>query len=154
MKMFSVSRAKTLLLWLLTLTLGISLGAGLYESRVVLPTWASLPPQTWPNPGLSFWAFVTTGPLTLLLLAGGLAAARDHEPRRSFWLRALGLVLIERLATFGYFIPTMLTMMAGDLPPLVLESTFSTWQSLNYGRHLLTFFAWLCAQKALASQPR
>ena len=60
---------KSILLWLFVINLGIALGAGLYETRVVIPQWANLPPKDWPNTGLLFWAYVTTVPLTLLALA-------------------------------------------------------------------------------------
>ena len=49
--------------------LGTAFGAGIYESRVVVPEWQNTPPQTWPNTGLEFWVYVTTVPLTLLTLA-------------------------------------------------------------------------------------
>jgi hypothetical protein len=62
------------LLWLFVINLGIALGAGIYESRVVIPLWENTPPQTWPNTGLLFWVYVTTVPLTLLTLANLVAA--------------------------------------------------------------------------------
>jgi hypothetical protein len=34
------------LLWLFVINLGIAFGAGIYESRVVVPRWESIPPQT------------------------------------------------------------------------------------------------------------
>ena len=62
------------LLWLFVVNLGIALGAGVYEQRVVIPQWENTPPQTWPNTGLLFWVYVTTVPLTLLTLANLVAA--------------------------------------------------------------------------------
>ena len=35
------------LFWLFVINLGIALGAGLYESRVVVPRWENIPPPTW-----------------------------------------------------------------------------------------------------------
>jgi hypothetical protein len=52
----------TILLWLFVINLGIAFGAGLYEARVVIPSWKDLPPRTWPNTGLLFWVYVTTVP--------------------------------------------------------------------------------------------
>jgi hypothetical protein len=40
------------LLWLFVVNLGIAFGAGIYESRVVIPQWENIPPQEWPNTGL------------------------------------------------------------------------------------------------------
>jgi len=68
----------------LIINLGIALGAGLYEARVVIPQWANLPPKDWPNTGLSFWAYVTTVPLTLLALANLIAAWLDKSVRRKW----------------------------------------------------------------------
>lgn len=59
----------TILLWLFVINLGIAFGAGLYEARVVIPSWRNLPPRAWPNTGVLFWVYVTTVPLTLLTLA-------------------------------------------------------------------------------------
>jgi hypothetical protein len=70
------------LLWLFVIDLGLALGAGIYESRVVIPQWENTPPQTWLNTGLQFWVYVRTVPLTLLTLANLLAAWLDKGPRR------------------------------------------------------------------------
>jgi hypothetical protein len=69
----------TILLWLFIIDLGIAFGAGLYEHRIVVPNWIRSSDQAeahWnadaarrDNVGLKFWAFATTGPLTLLTLA-------------------------------------------------------------------------------------
>jgi hypothetical protein len=106
-----------LLLWLFVLNLGIAFGAGVYEARVVIPKWTNIPPQTWPNTGLLFWVYVTTVPLTLLTLANLIAAWRDHGPRRPWWLGAVAIIVIERLTTFSYFIPTMIRLMDAEALP-------------------------------------
>ncbi len=83
-----------ILLWLFVLNLGITLGAGLYEMRVVVPLWASAPPASigHPDSGRRFWAFVTTGPLTLLCLANlyyawrsGRGTIGGSSPPSSCW---------------------------------------------------------------------
>ena len=77
------------LLWLFVINLGIALGAGLYESRVVVPQWENIPPQTWTQSGVLFGVYVTTVPLTLLTLANLVAAWLDQGPRRYWWLGAV-----------------------------------------------------------------
>ena len=77
-----------ILLWLFVINLGTAFGAGIYESRVVVPQWQNTPPQTWTNTGLEFWVYVTTVPLTLLTLANLVAAWRERGPRRYWWLGA------------------------------------------------------------------
>jgi anthrone oxygenase-like protein len=146
---------RNVLLWLFGLDLGISLGAGIYEGRIVVPEWENTPPQAWPNTGLKFWAFVTTGPLSLLTLASLVAAWREQGPRRYWWLGAVAITIAERSATFSYFIPTIMRLMGTeDLPEAEVKATLSQWRRLNYGRHVLTLGAWLAALKALSSPSR
>jgi hypothetical protein len=143
------------LLWLFVINLGIALGAGLYESRVVIPRWYNTPPQTWPNTGVEFWVYVTTVPLTLLTLANLVAAWRERGPRRSWWLGAVAISVVERIATFSYFIPTMVRLMGTeDLPEAEVNATLSQWLLLDYGRHVLTLVAWLAALRALSLPTR
>jgi hypothetical protein len=146
---------KDILLWLFGLDLGIAFGAGIYEGRIVVPQWEDTPPQTWPNTGLKFWAYVTTVPLTLLTLASLVTARRDQGPRRYWWLGAVAITIAERSATFSYFIPTMIRLMGTeDLPEAEVKATLSQWRRRNYGRHVLTLAAWLAALKALSSPTR
>jgi hypothetical protein len=56
-------------LWLFVINLGIALGAGICEQRVIILQWENIPPQTWPNTRVQFWVYVTTVPLTLLTLS-------------------------------------------------------------------------------------
>lgn len=142
----------TILLWLFVMNLGIAFGAGLYEARVVVPAWKELPPRSWPNTGLLFWVYVTTIPLTLLTLANAIAAWVDDGPRRIWWVLAVGVTIVERLATFSYFIPTMLRLSsATDAPAAEVRAGLSRWLLVNNGRHLLTLVAWLAALKALTT---
>ena len=139
------------LLWLFVINLGIAFGAGIYESRVVVPRWQNIPPQTWPNTGLEFWVYVTTVPLTLLTLANLVAAWRDRGPRRYWWLGAVAITVAERSVTFSYFIPTVIRLMGTeDLPEAEVKAALSQWLFLDYGRHVLTLAAWLAALKALS----
>ena len=147
----STSGTSRILLGLLNLNLGVALGAGLYEGRVVIPEWAAIPPSSWPNTGTRFWAFVTTGPLTLLTLLNGIAARRDRSARRKPWLAAVGVLACERLATFGYFIPTMIGLMQHLASNPEVVSRLNAWMALNHGRHALTFAAWLLATRALVT---
>jgi hypothetical protein len=142
------------LLWLFVMNLGVAFGAGIYEARVVIPQWANTPPKTWPNTGLLFWVYVTTVPLTLLTLMSAVAAWLDQGTRRHWWLGAVAIVVVERIATFTYFIPTMIRLMGAEtVSQAEVDSSLSRWLSLNHVRHLLTLMAWLAALKAL-SLPR
>jgi hypothetical protein len=107
------------------------------------------PRQRRDNTGLRFWAYVTTGPLTLLTLANLFAAWNASGTIRGWWLAAALAVLADRVLTFSYFIPTMVGLMsAADSPTSVTVAT--RWASLNYVRHALVLGGWLAALKALS----
>jgi hypothetical protein len=65
-------RIATTLLWLFIINLGIALGAGLYEGRIVIPHWITWSPDSgmhWnaeaahqDDTGLRFWALRHDGP--------------------------------------------------------------------------------------------
>jgi hypothetical protein len=111
-------------MWLFVTNLGIAVGAGLYESRIVVPHWLETSPDSsnqWnaaaarrDNTGVNFWVYVTTVPLTLLSLANLVAGWSARGAIRRWWIAAAALALVDRLFTFSYFIPTMLTLMTDD----------------------------------------
>jgi hypothetical protein len=149
----------TIVLWLFVVNLGIAFGAGLYEDRIVVPRWISWSQESgahWnaeaarlDNTGLRFWAFVSTGPLTLLTLVNLFAAWRAAGAVRGWWLAAAFVALAERLLTFTYFIPTMVGLMgATDSPEAVAIAT--RWWNLNSLRHAMALAAWLAALKTFA----
>jgi hypothetical protein len=154
------TRTARLLLWLFVVNLGIAFGAGLYEHRIVLSSWLTASADGslhWnahaarlDDTGLRFWAFVTTGPLTLLALANLWAAWRCPDVLvHPWWMAASLLALAGRLFTFAYFIPTMVGLMnTADTADAV--RTASRWRSLNYVRHLIVLAAWLSALKTLS----
>jgi uncharacterized membrane protein len=149
-----------LILWLFLLNIGVALGAGIYEARVVLPQWTTPPSGTgfhWnaelarqTDPGLRFWALVTTGPLSLLTIASLVAAWRTPGPRGAWWLAAAVVVLLERVATFSYFIPTMVRLQRDQAgPESVVQARVSRWLILNYIRNAAYLAAWVAAMLAL-----
>ena len=86
----------SVLLWLFVVNLGVAFGAGLYEHRIVVSRWIATAPgarRRWDSEaarrddtGRRFWAFVTTGPLTLLALANLAAAWHASGALRTWWL--------------------------------------------------------------------
>jgi hypothetical protein len=151
----------TIILWLFVITLGIAFGAGLYESRIAVPLWLRGSRESgyrWDaaaardaNVGLRFWAYVTTGPLTLLTLASLFAAWRAPEPVRHAWLIATAAALLERVMTFAYFVPTMITLMReGALSESAAVAKARQWVALCVVRHAATLVAWLAALMALS----
>jgi hypothetical protein len=142
---------KQIVLWLFVVNLGIAFGAGVYEARVVIPQWLDLPPKEWPNTGVLFWVYVTTVPLTVLTILNAVAAWLTQGPRRSWHLAAVSVVIAERLATFSYFIPTMVRLMGSEgMAEADVRATLSQWLLMTHGRHLLTLTGWLFGLKALS----
>ncbi len=94
---------------------------------------------------------MTTVPLTLLTLANLVAGWLDQGPRRRWWLGAAAIGIVERIATFSYFIPTMLWLQGTEgMPEAEVQAALSQWLLLDYGRHVLTLGAWLASLKALS----
>ena len=142
---------KKIVLWLFVINLGIAFGAGVYEARVVIPEWGNIPPREWPNTGLMFWVYVTTVPLTLLTIASIGAAWLTQGSMRSWYLAAVCIIVVERVFTFSYFVPTMVTLMSAEgLPAIDVKDALSQWLRMNHARHALTFTGWLAALKALS----
>jgi len=149
--------AARLALWLFVVTVGIAFGAGLYEHRIALPRWLARDNGVlrWDaasarrdDTGRRFWAYVSTGPLTILTLANLFFAWNASGPAHAWWLAAASVVVAERAFTFSYFIPTMVGLMnAGDSP--AATATALRWARLNYLRHLLVLGGWLAALQTL-----
>ena len=138
--------------------LGTSFGAGVYEHRIVTPRWlveSADGHREWrgavareDNVGLRFWAFVSTGPLTLLTIANLIAGWRSEDPIRMWWLSAAGVAIAERALTFTYFIPTMVGLMemTGSAASVAIATR---WLHVNHIRHVLVLTAWLLAMRTL-----
>jgi hypothetical protein len=149
-----------LVLWLFVISLGIACGAGLYESRIVVPQWLSPSPESgshWnpaarqANIGLRFWVYVTTVPLTLLIFVSLVVAWWTQHAVRRWWLGAAASALVDRVMTFVYFIPTMRKLMANEtLPKSEPVATAVQWMHLGYVRHAAILVAWLTALKAFS----
>jgi hypothetical protein len=147
------------ILWLFVIFSGLAAGAGLYEMRINVPRWfprrggvvaVDADAMSADDAGRRFWAFVTTGPLTLLTIASFVLAWHPATPRDSWWLIAAGVTLVERIATFGYFIPTALRLLQPDTLAGGRAAAAARWTQLNVLRGLLSVGGWLCALKALS----
>ena len=149
-----MASARVVLL-LLILNLGIALGAGLYESFVVLPTWLVVDQvgalhldeggaATY-NRGQRFWIFFSTIPLTILAVTNlWMGWRRCAGTLQNWWVTSAGLALAERVMTFLYFIPIMAGLLElGSAPEAVGEA--QNWMNMNYIRLGLLLCAWLAA---------
>ncbi|AKD54666.1 anthrone oxygenase family protein [Spirosoma radiotolerans] len=149
------------LLALFILNLGTAFGAGLYETRIVLPLWFCKSAESGYHvntkamheldTGRTFWAFVTTGPLTLLTLANLVIAWQSQAMGHDWWLAAALITLTERIGTFSFFIPTVIKLQKADeLPPPTVSRLITSWIRLNYVRNGLTLLACLAALRAFS----
>jgi len=152
------STMSTAVLWLFVMNLGIALGAGLYEHRIVVSRWISAGESGahWnaeaarqDDTGRRFWAFVTTLPLTLLTLANLLAAWRSSGAVRAWWMAAALAAFADRAFTFSYFIPTMVGLMRAPDSPVAAAAAIR-WAHFNYVRHAIVVAAWLASLRAFA----
>lgn len=151
-----------LIFLLFVLALGIDLGAGLYETRIVVPLWSRVDPAEMSpeNPyvriaiaaGTTFWSVVTpvVGILSLASLGFALTSAPPHRT-----LRILSTIaeLCVIATTLAYFIPTLKGLFLQRRPDRAPESTRATvqrWVRLSYLRVALSIVAWCVGLVALA----
>jgi hypothetical protein len=153
-----------LVLWLFVIDLGIASGAGLYEALIVVPQWfpyvgnggeIRVDSRTMRrmDTGRRFWGGVTTMPLTLLTITSLILTWHSQSTANAWYFYAALVTLIERLATFAFFIPTALKLMHADTAPSGASSlSFLArwWARVNWIRIMFNLAAWLAALKALS----
>jgi len=145
-----------ILLWIFVVGLGISAGAGLYETKTQMPRWVrsaranGLPSQvaSSANTGMQFWLYTTALPLTLLTLASFFAIRFVDPETRKWWLIAAWASLGSQILTLAYFIPTLLQLSGGQ--ETNARAVAFQWAQVNWFRHALSFVAWLSALQAFA----
>lgn len=149
-------------LWLFVIVLGLDIGAGLYESRIVVPLWANGVPATLAagNPfarvaidaGVRFWAYMTTA-VAILAVAALIFGLRTQPPQRTWQTVATVAELVAVAMTLLYFRPTLIRLFMGHgagLSTEGIESTVQMWVRLSFVRIALSFGAWCVALRALA----
>jgi len=149
-----------ILLFCSVLNTGIAFGAGLYETKMVLPLWfnksangnydVNFGNMQTIDSGRRFWAFVTTIPLTLLMIANLVFAFQSQSPLHNWWVAATLIILMERVGTFTFFIPTAIKLQKGEsLQTEKISRLITWWLRLNYVRNAFTLAALLVFLKAL-----
>jgi len=148
-------------LWLFVIALGIDLGAGVYEARIVVPLWANGVPETLAagNPygrvaidaGMHFWAYTTSGAALLAVLAL-LLGFWAPSPQRVWQIAAAVLELGVVAMTLLYFRPTLVRLFMGHGAGMSTEAIVATvrrWVMLSNVRIAVSFVAWCVALRAL-----
>ena len=149
-----------ILLFCSVINIGIALGAGLYEAKIVLPLWfnksangnyyVNFDNMRTIDSGRKFWGFVTTIPLTLLMITNLVFAFQSQPPLHDWWVAATLIILIERIGTFIFFIPAAIKLQKGEsLMTEKIPRLITWWLRLNYVRNALTLAALLVFLKAL-----
>lgn len=148
-------------LWLFVIALGLDLGAGIYEARIVVPLWASGVPETLAegNPfarvaidaGIRFWAYMTStvAMLAIVALLFGFAAPAAQRAWRTF---ATVFELVSVAMTLLYFRPTLVRLFMGHgagLSANTVTSIVQRWVLWSRVRIAISFIAWLAALYAL-----
>jgi hypothetical protein len=150
-------------LWLLVIILGLEIGAGLYETLVVLPIWSAAPPDSvlsyhqhniaYPqfalNAGARFWIFFT--PLAGLLALGTILSGLKTRPEHRKWrLTGATLAIAVVVFTFAWFVPNLMVLRSGDagLSPEQLTSLTNWWVGLNWVRVVVYSSGWLATLRA------
>jgi hypothetical protein len=144
-------------LWVLVIALGIQAGAGIFETRVLVPLWSSNPPASVreffgqplrPDSGRRLWIFLS--PLTAIISVANLVLALGSSaPWRAWWLAAAGCSVAVMAATFAYFVPQLLSLARIDDAFVVVRT--KRWVILNYLRAVVLLVGWIAALKAFAS---
>ena len=149
-------------LLLFVIALGIDLGAGVYEARIVVPLWANSIPESLEadNPyrgvaidaGMRFWAYATTAVafFALLALVFGLHTSAPQRTWRTF---AAVAELAVVASTLLYFRPTLVRLFmshGAGLTPAGAASTVRRWVLWSRVRIAVSFIAWCAALSALA----
>jgi hypothetical protein len=144
----------SLSLFILFLSLGM--GGGLYETLVVYPNWKTNPtPQGFAKrlkesgqalAGRRFWPLIS--PMTALLALLNLFLAwQETHLLRAVWLTAAIAVIVKSIATYAYFVPTMIRKLAkaAEMSPEELTKTVKLWTALSPLRLFMEFFGWIAA---------
>jgi hypothetical protein len=139
---------------------GLGIGGGLYETRVVYPNWKADPtPERLPQKliesgqalaGRRFWPFVS--PVSALLAIWNAAIAWNQTgPVRTLWLTASIAIILKSIATYVYFVPTMIRRIgrAEGMDVATLQSTVRIWTTLSPLRILVELFAWIVGLRVL-----
>jgi hypothetical protein len=141
---------------LFLLFLSVGMGGGLYETLVVYPNWKADPtPQGLGErlkssgqalAGRRFWPFIS--PATMLLAILNLYLAWQNAGLlREVWLAGTAAIIVKSVATYTYFVPTMIRKLANSvkMEPADLTRTARQWTSLSPLRLCLELFGWVAA---------
>lgn len=141
-------------------SIGMGIGGGIYETRVVYPNWTKEPT---PN-GLCeklvssgqagavrrYWPLISPSS-ALLALVNAFFAWHQSGLVRNLWLTSSLAIVFKSAGTYGYFVPTYIRRIAKPetMDVMALRSVVNTWTNLSPLRVLVETFAWIAGIWAL-----
>lgn len=140
-------------LFILLFLIALELGGGLYETLVVHPGWKKSPDAKTlkesmelsgqMRSGKRFWPLVS--PLTALLSVVNLILAwHSGIDARPLWLAAALIMVVDRLFTFIYFVPTLAKLQHPEsMSSQKLVATIKAWTTLSSLRFVTGIVAWV-----------
>jgi len=96
-------------LWALVIALGLQTGAGIYETRVIVPLWADVPQRFFaqplrPDSGKRLW-IILSPILSIISIINLIYAFGAMEPKRTWWIAASEISVAVMIVTFAYSSP-------------------------------------------------
>jgi hypothetical protein len=90
--------------------------------------------------------------VALLAVINLVVAWRSHTSYRRWWLAAATAMTVYAVASYGYFVPQMLSFQTGGQAWTAseIETFITSWTGLNYVRMTIGGIGWLCALRALS----
>jgi hypothetical protein len=141
-------------------SVGIGIGGGLYETRVVYPNWVKDPTPD----GLSeklissgqagaatrYWPLVSPAS-ALLAILNVFLSWHQAGAVRSLWLMSSLAIVLKSTATYGYFVPTYIRQIAKPrvMDSAALRRVVRTWAGLSPLRIVVETFAWITGMWAI-----
>ena len=164
--MAKLSSIGKIFLWLYVISLGVELGAGLYETLVVMPLWQTAPPdsviayyqhnaanpQFTLNAGGRFW-MVATPLVGLTSIAAFLTGFRTRSEQRKWLIIGTVLGFLVVVWTFAWFVPNIMKLHGPSvlaMSPDEVASLANNWVRFNIARIVVYSTAWLATLRAFS----
>jgi hypothetical protein len=155
-----VSITDQVLLCTFIFSVGVGIGGGLYETRVVYPNWAKAPtPEGLSEKLISsgqagaarrYWPLVSPAS-ALLAILNVFLALHQAGMVRNLWLMSSIAIVLKSIATYGYFVPTYIRQIGKPtvVNPATLRRIVRTWAGLSPLRIVAETFAWITGMWAI-----
>ena len=155
-----VSITDQILLCAFIFSVGVGIGGGLYETRVVYPNWAKDPTPDGLTEKLvssgqagaarRYWPLVSPASAALAVVNVFLAWHQVGMVR-NWWLTSSIAIVLKSIGTYGYFVPTYIRQIAKptDTDSATLRRIVRTWTGLSPLRIVAETFAWITGMWAI-----